>query len=97
MTLKSIHQNAQVTSSFGHKILCNGYVTDRQFVFIKPLIFNSFLCNGYVIEQWMKFIKTLIFNNNSCDRYETNQHFFYSKLIRKANERNRNDSTTSII
>lgn len=49
-------------------ILCNGYVTERQFLKNKTLIMNAFLCNGYVTVSpfYQKFL---------CDCHVTGSHF----------------------
>ena len=39
----------QVIYHFGHKILCDAYVTIQQHAKVTLLIINTFLCDAYVI------------------------------------------------
>ncbi len=38
----------------GHKILCDGYVTDWGLLNFKSLKINIFLCDGYVIKSGLQ-------------------------------------------
>lgn len=54
---------------FGHKTLCNGYVTKTSFVKYNILIMKNFLCDGHVTGTIFTKRNMLIIYDFLCDAY----------------------------